>query len=140
MEELLKDILSELREIKALLAARQGEVRPVAEAETSTDEPQAAPGSDAEDLSEGVCEAPLAASETPAAEEMMRVFTLNDKVRFRRELFGGDGAAMAETLTALSACDSADLAVALLREKVGPAADAELVADFVSVISGWYRK
>lgn len=56
-----------------------------------------------------LCEAP--ATETTENQKLLRAFTLNDKFRFRRELFNGDIEDFADTLSLLAHMPSYDEAV-----------------------------
>lgn len=90
---------------------------------------------------------------TPSADEAIRVdemlsrrsmrdlrkaFTLNDKYRFRRELFGNSDAAMNDTLDVVAAMHSADEAEDYLYNDLGWDASQDDVKDFMAVVKSHF--
>lgn len=69
------------------------------------------------------------------ARDLKRAFTLNDKFRFRRELFGNNDSMFADTLNAIMAMKSIDEATEYLYEDLGWDPDNEDVKDFVTIVS-----
>lgn len=69
------------------------------------------------------------------ARDLKRAFTLNDKFRFRRELFGNNDSMFADTLNAIMAMKSIDEATEYLYQDLGWDADNEDVKDFVTIVS-----
>ena len=70
---------------------------------------------------------------------LMRHFSLNDKYRYRRELFGGSDRIMYDTLSVLSAMHSVDEATDYLFNDLGWQDTNPDVADFVNVITNYYQ-
>lgn len=68
------------------------------------------------------------------ARDLRRAFTLNDKFRFRRELFGNNDSLFADTLNTLMAMKTIDEASEYLYEDMGWDKDNEDVADFVAIV------
>lgn len=68
------------------------------------------------------------------ARELKRAFTLNDKFRFRRELFGNNDSMFADTLNALMAMKSIDEATEYLYDDLGWDPQNEDVKDFVAIV------
>ena len=72
------------------------------------------------------------------ARELRRAFTLNDKFRFRRELFGNDDTLFGETLSVLDSMSDIGEATEYVRDNLGLDPDNEHVADFLSIVANHY--
>lgn len=71
--------------------------------------------------------------------DLRRAFTLNDKYRFRRELFGNSDAALNDTLEMVSAMKSVDEAEEYLYGDLGWNRTNEDVVDFMAVIRSHFE-
>lgn len=69
---------------------------------------------------------------------LRRAFTLNDKFRFRRELFGNNDTLFAETLSALDSMRDIDEASEYISNTLGLDTDNEHVADFLAIVANHY--
>lgn len=74
-----------------------------------------------------------------AANDIRRAFTLNDKYRFRRELFGNSDAALNDALDIVSAMHSYDEACDYFRNDLGWDTTSEDVKDFLEVIASHFK-
>jgi hypothetical protein len=72
------------------------------------------------------------------ARDIRKAFTLNDKFRFRRELFANNDAQFAETLNLLSAMQNLDEAIEYLRDDLGWDMDNDDVKDFVNIVNNHF--
>jgi hypothetical protein len=72
------------------------------------------------------------------ARDLRKAFTLNDKFRFRRELFANNDAQFAETLNILSAMKNMEEAVEYMSDDLGWNMDSDEVKDFVNIISNHF--
>lgn len=72
------------------------------------------------------------------ARELRKAFTINDKFRFRRELFGNNDAEFADTLNTINAMHDADEAIEYLRDDKGWDLDNEDVKDFISIVTNHF--
>lgn len=89
---------------------------------------------DVNDVAEPTAPAPAAPEETPAASRAI-VLTLNDKFRFRRTLFGGSDAQMADTLAILSGLtDTDDLNDFITNDLCWDTDDPDVI-DFLAVVA-----
>ena len=70
--------------------------------------------------------------------DLRRAFTLNDKFRYRRELFGSNDALFADTLDALSAMTSLDEALDYLYNNLGWEPENDDVKDFVATVTNHF--
>ncbi|MDE6402523.1 MAG: hypothetical protein K2K86_01800, partial [Muribaculaceae bacterium] len=75
----------------------------------------------------------------PARRPVSSVFNLNDKFRFRRELFGNSDAQYVECLDLLSAMSSIDEAKDYLYEDLNWDPDNEDVKAFVELLTNYYK-
>lgn len=75
-----------------------------------------------------------------AVGEVERLFTLNDKFRFRRELFGNSNEDFTETLDVLRAMDSIDEAEDYLYNDLAWNPENPDVKDFIALISPFYNR
>lgn len=97
----------------------------------------------------GVDEVPVADSEEKELQEitldeklardnsrcLRKAFSLNDRFRFRRELFGNSDVAMADTIDLVEAMHSVDEACDYFFEELGWDTDNDEVKDFMDIIS-----
>lgn len=72
------------------------------------------------------------------ARNLRKAFTLNDKFRFRRELFGNDDELFGQTLDTLQQMSSYQQAVEYLEHNMGWDVKNEDVADFLSIIKNHF--
>jgi hypothetical protein len=72
------------------------------------------------------------------ARDLRKAFTLNDKFRFRRELFANNDAVFADTLNLLSAMQNLDEAMEYMRDDLGWDMESEDVKDFVNIVSNHF--
>lgn len=73
------------------------------------------------------------------AQDLRRAFTLNDKFRYRRELFGSNDALFADTLNTLSAMHDLDEALDFLYKDMGWDLEDDNVKDFVATITNHFN-
>ena len=73
------------------------------------------------------------------AQDLRRAFTLNDKFRYRRELFDSNDALFADTLNTLSAMHSLDEALDYLSKDMGWDPEDDNVKDFVATITNHFN-
>ena len=157
----MQDILAELKEIKAMLAVLLDRTSSADANDTdsrhdendTTDNP---PRTDAaadtiaevnenhtdimpDDEPQAIVSDDTAADDSAAPLPMMRHFSLNDKYRYRRELFGGSDRIMYDTLSVLSAMHSIDEATDYLFNDLGWQDTNPDVADFVDIITNYYQ-
>ena len=70
--------------------------------------------------------------------ELRKAFTINDRFRFRRELFGGDDrefVALIDRLSGMSSFDEAEQCI----DNVVADRDADVVAEFKSIVSTFFN-
>ena len=72
------------------------------------------------------------------ARELRNAFTLNDKFRFRRELFGNDNDAFREALRMIEAMSGYDEALTYMRDDLGWDMDSEAAKDFAVIVSNHF--
>lgn len=139
--KLLNEVLKELRETKAMLALllETNGIRLSDNDETSCDTgvgilDDVSSDNTVDSMGDGT---PIVPEEQSPS--LIRIFTLNDKFRFRRELFGGNDTAMTDTLNLLSGMDCVDEAVEYLCGKLGWNKANNAVSDFIAVISNYYK-
>ncbi|MDE7160250.1 MAG: hypothetical protein K2O24_05350 [Muribaculaceae bacterium] len=105
--------------------------------EPQEEEPEEEPEVEAEEFEE-YSEAPMAEDEPVAEVErqpLRRHFSLNDRFRFSRELFGGSPARFDEILHVLDGMDSAAEAEAYLCDELGwEPDDDDMAAEFVEIV------
>lgn len=70
--------------------------------------------------------------------DLRRAFTLNDKFRYRRELFGSNDALFADTLDTLTAMTSLDEALDYLYNNLGWDQENDDVKDFVATVTNHF--
>ncbi len=79
----------------------------------------------------------IQASEEAGA-KMLKLFTLNDRFRFRRELFGGSDTAMKAILAVIATMPTLDDAKRYLTEDQGMDPESEEVSYFFEIIAPYY--
>lgn len=77
-------------------------------------------------------------SSRPAGQDLRKAFTINDRFRFRRELFGGDDQAMVKVISRLSECSSYADAQAYL-SSLGWSPDNDAAAEFKEIVSTFFN-
>lgn len=70
--------------------------------------------------------------------DLRKAFTINDRFRFRRELFGGDDKAMLDVIAHLSECQSYGDALAYI-DTLGWSADNEAAGEFKEIVSTFFN-
>lgn len=111
----------------------------IAPAESCADEQTCEPGAveqaaPAEPAAEAHTAAHAEAPRTPNT-QLLKAFTLNDRFRFRRELFGGNDADFTETLTLLADMDSYDEAAGYLCDDMMWDPENPEVSAFLEILS-----
>lgn len=71
--------------------------------------------------------------------QMLKMLTLNDRFRFRRELFGGSDTAMVVTLEEVSNYDNIYEVKKYLMENCGLTADNQILNEFVETIAPFFK-
>ena len=71
--------------------------------------------------------------------DLRKAFSLNDRFRFRRELFGGDEARMNRTIGDLNELHSYEASVAYLSDELKWNIDDPAVADFLLLIEKRFK-
>ena len=74
-----------------------------------------------------------------AGAKMLKLFTLNDRFRFRRELFGGSDTAMKAILAVIATMPTLDDAKRYLTEDQGMDPESEEVSYFFEIIAPYYK-
>ena len=74
-----------------------------------------------------------------AASDFGAAFTINDKFRFIRELFGGDSGAFASTIEKVEAMDSLDQAYDYFLNDLEWDADQEAASDFLVIVANHFN-
>lgn len=77
-------------------------------------------------------------AEKPVATDLRKAFTINDRFRFRRELFGGDDKAFVDAIDRMSQCSDYNEIEAFI-STLGWNADNEDVIAFKEIISTFYN-
>ncbi|MCM1005903.1 MAG: hypothetical protein NC548_64115 [Lachnospiraceae bacterium] len=77
-------------------------------------------------------------SRTDSGKKLFSLFSINDKFRFRRELFGGSDVQMRDTLSMLETLPDLDAAFKYCTEALGWKADNPEVKDFLSITQRYY--
>lgn len=73
------------------------------------------------------------------AKDLTRAFTLNDKFRFTRQLFGGNKAQFADALNMLMAMHTLDEACEYLTADLAIDPDTEDGADFIAIVTNHFK-
>lgn len=73
------------------------------------------------------------------AKDLTRAFTLNDKFRFTRQLFGGNKAQFADALNMLMAMHTLDEACEYLTADLAIDPDSEDGADFIAIVTNHFK-
>lgn len=74
------------------------------------------------------------------ARQLRKAFTLNDKFKFRRELFDNDNVLFGETIDMIEAMKDIDEAVVYVRDDLGWDMDNEYVKDFMAVVANHFAE
>ena len=85
------------------------------------------------------CTAHRASSINERRPDLWKSLTINDRFRFRRELFAGDDAAMSEAINRLSQMDSLSEADAYLSTMPWES-DSEAVGEFMTILSNHFNR
>ena len=78
-------------------------------------------------------------SSEEAGAKMLKLLTLNDRFRFRRELFGGSDTAMKAIMAVIATMHNIEEAKRYLTEEQGMDTDSEEVAYFLEIIGPYYN-
>ena len=129
-------------------------VEPVSDLPDQSDESDDSDRSDESDMSDmsdksEPIEAAIAPEPEPAPEpdvipapqpsgDLRKAFTINDRFRFRRELFGGDDKAMLDVIAHLSESQSYGDALAYI-DTLGWSADNEAAGEFKEIVSTFFN-
>lgn len=114
-----------------------------AEAEVETEPVMQTPKEEPSETQESAPVKPVSVEEMLSRKEaadLKRVFTLNDKIRFRRSLFEHDDAKFAEALETLAGIASFDEAKNTVVEQFGWNLENPEVEDFLSIIHPHYAR
>lgn len=71
--------------------------------------------------------------------ELKKYFTLNDRFRYRRELFGGSDVAYNAGISLIASMKSTDDVKHYLTTDLGLAADSQDVADFIELVTPYFK-
>lgn len=71
--------------------------------------------------------------------DLRKAFTLNDKFRFRRELFGGNEQEFADTLDLLTAMHTYDEATEYLIDDLQWNPEDDTVKEFLGIVAGYFK-
>lgn len=74
------------------------------------------------------------------ARSLRRAFTINDKFRFRRELFGNDDRLFGNTIDMIEAMKDMDEAIIYMRDNLGWNFDDENVQDFANIVANHFAE
>lgn len=74
------------------------------------------------------------------ARSLRRAFTINDKFRFRRELFGNDDRLFGNTIDMIEAMKDMDEALIYMRDNLGWNFDDENVQDFANIVANHFAE
>lgn len=88
---------------------------------------------------EKAAKSPIAVDDSSLKSDIRKAFTLNDKFRFRRELFGNNDAELNDTLDLIATMHSMDEAEEYAYEDLAWDRDDEAVADFMAIISNFFN-
>ncbi|MDE5553603.1 MAG: hypothetical protein K2J10_00275 [Muribaculaceae bacterium] len=122
----LKEILSSLTELTV-----PSEILEHSESTGSTEPSECSETSELSDISQPT---PIAT----VSGDLRKAFTINDRFRFRRELFGGDDKAMMDVIAHLSDAQTFADAQAYL-DTLAWDADNEAVAEFKDIVSTFFN-
>ena len=78
-------------------------------------------------------------SSEEAGAKMLKLLTLNDRFRFRRELFGGSDTAMKAIMAVIATMHNIEDAKRYLTEEQGMDTDSEEVSYFLEIIGPYYN-
>ncbi|MDE5648234.1 MAG: hypothetical protein K2I57_10525 [Muribaculaceae bacterium] len=112
--------------------------------ETKIDEAQAEYAETDTEASEAEVTEKKAAPEIKASDEagakMLKLLTLNDRFRFRRELFGGSDTAMKAIMSVIATLPTLDAAMHYLTDEQGMDVESEEVCYFLEIIAPYYNQ
>lgn len=112
--------------------------------ETKIDEAQAEYAEADAEASETELAEKKAAPEIKASDEagakMLKLLTLNDRFRFRRELFGGSDTAMKAIMSVIATLPTLDAAMHYLADEQGMDVESEEVCYFLEIIAPYYNQ
>lgn len=74
------------------------------------------------------------------ARSLRRAFTINDKFRFRRELFGNDDKLFGNTIDMIEALKNMDDAIVYMRDDLGWNLDDDNVKDFAAIVANHFAE
>ena len=157
------DLLNKALELCAEIEQRQAELRAILASLTATsetpdqsdqsdqsdesdmsdqsDESDQSDRSDSSDQPEATASTEIAATIIPephAATDLRKAFTINDRFRFRRELFGGDDKAFVAAIDRMNQCsDYSEIEVFI--STLGWPADNEDAMAFKEIVSTFYK-
>lgn len=157
------DILNKALELCAEIEQRQAELRAILASLTATsetpdqsdqsdqsdesdmsdrsDESDRSDRSDSSDQPEATASTEIAATIIPephAATDLRKAFTINDRFRFRRELFGGDDKAFVAAIDRMNQCSDYSEIEAYI-STLGWPADNEDAMAFKEIVSTFYK-
>ena len=157
------DLLNKALELCAEIEQRQAELRAILASLTATtetpdqsdqsdqsdesdmsdksDESDQTDRSDSSDQPEATASTEIAATINPephAATDLRKAFTINDRFRFRRELFGGDDKAFVAAIDHMSQCSDYSEIEAYITTLGWPADNEDAMA-FKEIVSTFYK-
>lgn len=157
------DLLNKALELCAEIEQRQAELRAILASLTETSETSETPDqsdqsdqsdmsdksdesdpsdrSDSSDQPEATASTEIAATIIPephAATDLRKAFTINDRFRFRRELFGGDDKAFVAAIYRMNQCSDYSEIEAFI-STLGWPADNEDAMAFKEIVSTFYK-
>lgn len=157
------DLLNKALELCAEIEQRQAELRAILASLTETSETSETPDqsdqsdqsdmsdksdesdpsdrSDSSDQPEATASTEIAATINPephAATDLRKAFTINDRFRFRRELFGGDDKAFVAAIDRMNQCSDYSEIEAFI-STLGWPADNEDAMAFKEIVSTFYK-
>ena len=136
------DLLNKALELCAEIEQRQAELRAILASLTATSEtPDQSDQSDSSDQPEATASTEIAATIIPephAATDLRKAFTINDRFRFRRELFGGDDKAFVAAIDRMNQCSDYSEIEAFISTFGWPADNEDAMA-FKEIVSTFYK-
>ncbi|MDE6703010.1 MAG: hypothetical protein K2K00_04955 [Muribaculaceae bacterium] len=148
------DLLNKALELCAEIEQRQAELRAIitqltekieSQPDETLQQEEEAPTqilsdlSDQSDLSDSSeNSAPSVKIEKPAAPDLRKAFTINDRFRFRRELFGGDDKAFVAAIDRMGQCKDYNEIEAFISTLGWDASNEDVVA-FKEIVSTFYN-
>ncbi len=135
--QLFDEIEARQRQLREILIQLQGQT-------TQSENSEHSENSENSELSENSENSELSEPKEPVVvsrprPDLWKSLTINDRFRFRRELFAGDDAAMAEAINRLSEMDSLSEADAYLSAMPWES-DSEAVGEFMTLLSNHFSR